>query len=352
MRKVAYFCEELSSYRVSIINRLAEKNPVTVFCNRVKESDLDIASFEVQKIGLRKIGPFYRYTGQNLYKLCCNYDVVIGLANLRFYQMMLYCLIPKPFKLALWGIGVTGSYTKKFGSWSIATILRVLVTRFADGLIFYSDRPISLHRRLGYKRSRMFIAHNTVDNLVDMNVESQRDSFLFVGTLYKAKGLEELIDSYERAMINKGGKLPKLTIIGGGELLEPLREYVSAKRIDESIILTGPIYDKQALQSFFDKAIFCVSPTQAGLSVLTSMSFGVPFVTCSGAFTGGEILNIKHDFNGLLLEEVSQLSKIFEDASENPLRFFEMGKNAFEYYREERHPDIMADALVRCVQEI
>lgn len=352
LKKVAYFCEELSSYRIGIINRLAKLHDVTVYCDRLKSADLNFIDFKVEKLVVTRVGPFLKYNVSGFYKLCRQYDVVIGLSNLRFYQIMLLCLIPKPFKLALWGIGVTGSYTKRFGSWTFATFIRLLITRFSDGLIFYSERPVNMYKKVGYEKSRMYIAHNTVDNLVDMNVNSLRDSFIFVGTLYKAKGLEELIALYRKALIEKGSTLPKLIIIGSGELFEPLKEYVKNHSLAESVFLVGPIYDQALLQQYFDKAIFCVSPMQAGLSVLTSMSYGVPFITCNNAITGGELLNIKNNFNGIVLNDLTQLAEIIKQADINPEKFLDMGKNAFDYYRNERHPDIMANAIIRCVEEM
>lgn len=351
-KKVAYFCEELSPYRISIIERLAKEHELTVYCQKYDISGLAGVSFSVVKVPIIKKGPFIKYEISDFYRLCSSFDVVIGLSNLRHYQMMLFCLLPKTFKLALWGIGVTGSYTKRFASWSLATCIRVLITRFSDALIFYSERPVAMYQKVGYKKSKMFVAHNTVDNIVEMNLSVKRDLFLFVGTLYKAKGLEELINVYQRASFEQGNSFPKLVIIGGGELLDTLSNLILTRGLSDRVELTGPIYEQQTLKNYFDRAIFCVSPTQAGLSVLTSMSYGVPFVTCNDAFTGGELLNIKSGYNGIIMNKVDDLIDIFHKGNKDREKFLEMGRNAFNHYRKSRHPDMMAREIIRCVEEI
>lgn len=351
-KKVAYFCQELSHYRIPILNLVSEHFELTVFYASYKEQDKYPILFKTEEVRLSKVGPFYRYEINRICDLFNQYDVVIGLLNLRFYQIMKLCFFRNNLKLALWGIGVTGSYTKKFGSWSLATNIRTFIARRADALIFYSDYPIAMFNKFGFREDRMYVAHNTVDNIVPVKFDSLRDTILFVGTLYRAKGLEVLMDNYLKSYKLIGESIPNLVVIGTGELLEELKGFVINNGLGSKVSFPGAIYESEGLISYFDRAIFTVSPSQAGLSVLTSMSYGVPFVTCKGAITGGEILNIIHNYNGCLLETPEDLVDIFKLASSKPEFFLEMGKNAFKYYREKRNPDIMASAIIKCIDEI
>lgn len=309
-------------------------------------------NFKIKLVKINKIGPFLKFNIKGFFDYCCNYDVVLGLSNIRFYQLMNLCLKRRPFKLALWGIGVTGSYTKQFGSWSLATKLRVQITKYADGLIFYSDAPISMYKKAGFSSNRMYVAHNTVDNIVPFNKESNRDSILFVGTLYRAKGLELLLEQYLESYKQIGDSIHKLVIVGDGDILSELKEFTVNNGLTEYVQFVGAIYDSAQLKTYFDRACFSVSLTQAGLSVLTSMSFGVPFVTRKDAITGGEILNIRNGFNGCLLDNNQDLITLINRASVDPNYFYTMGVNAYKYYREQRNPEIMANAIIKCIKEI
>lgn len=76
----------------------------------------------------------------------------------------------------------------------------------------------------------------------------------------------------------------------------------------------------------------CISPTQAGLSVLTSLGHGVPFVTRCDAITGGEINNIVHGYNGYLYSSSKELYEIILESKKNPKFMHKMGLQCFEYY--------------------
>ena len=97
----------------------------------------------------------------------------------------------------------------------------------------------------------------------------------------------------------------------------------------------GKITDIGVLSKFYFDAICSVSFGQAGLSVLQSLGFGVPFVTKKNAITGGEINNIINNYNGFLCEDsVESLSSKLVFLSNNIEHSMKMGENAFNYYSE------------------
>lgn len=350
--KVLYLCEVLSSYRIPILKRVASNIDLVVVCGEAQIERVDLLNFEVVRVNINNVGPFLRYDINNFEGFCSQFDVVIGLMNIRFYQLMKICIARRSFKLALWGIGTTGSYTKPFGSWSFATKLRTHLCKRADALIFYSEYPLQMFKSAGFNEEKMYVAHNTVDNVTDVDFEKPRDTVLFIGTLYRAKGLEALLQKYLESYETFGDKIPKLIIIGSGELREELEEFVILNELVGQVEFTGPIYDNDTLKKYFEKALFSVSPNQAGLSVLTSMSYGVPFVTCSDAITGGEILNITNGYNGIIMKDINELIDVFQKSTVNRDYFIKMGKCAFEYYRLNRNPDVMANAIIKCIEEI
>lgn len=351
MKKVVLFYVELSHYRIPILQRIAQRCDLTVVYGKGSASVHDL-NFKIVQVPVKKVGPFYFFDKDNFFDYLKRYDIVIGLMDLRLLQFMFLCFWRRTFKLVLWGIGVSASYNKKFNVNDVQSKLRTFVASRADALVFYSDVPLRRFLNSGFSADKLYVANNTIDNIVPLNLESQRDSIIFVGTLYRAKGLETLINIYSELIKHESSDIPKLLIVGAGELLEELKSDVQDKGLTDKVEFAGAVYDSNKLKSYFDRAIFTVSPNQAGLSVLTSMSYGVPFVTCKDAITGGEILNIKNGYNGFLLNNVDELADLIVSAGRNPETFLEMGKNAFNFYREERHPDMMANAIIKCIEEI
>jgi len=85
------------------------------------------------------------------------------------------------------------------------------------------------------------------------------------------------------------------------------------------------------ISKLFTKSLLCISPNQAGLSVLKSMGYGVPFVARENAITGGERLNIINNSNGILYNSQAELVDIISNSFLNKQEYIEMGRNAKEY---------------------
>ena len=171
---------------------------------------------------------------------------------------------------------------------------------------------------------------------------------MFIGTLYLEKGLQILLDAY-RAAYEENHDLFPLNIVGGGEQFEKVKEWVLINCLDKKIKLLGPIFDTDKKAEVFKESIACISPKQAGLSVLESMGYGVPFITSEDAITGGEAFNIIHEENGLRIKDLSQLKNILLDINNNPTKYFSMGIKAFEYYWENRTIEIMANGIISAI---
>ena len=62
------------------------------------------------------------------------------------------------------------------------------------------------------------------------------------------------------------------------------------------------VIDEGQLATLYANSIASVSFGQAGLAVLQSFANSVPLVTKNGAVSGGEIDNIEHGVNGLLIK--------------------------------------------------
>jgi len=292
------------------------------------------------------------FSKENLYSICVNYDVVISLADLHWFSHMLLGFIRnRKFKLICWGIGVSASYKHRFDENKKWDFLRYFFMKRADALIFYSSYPINKYIKHGFAEEKLFVAHNTIPVNHTIRNNLQKDCIIFIGTLYFEKGIFELLSAYKKAY-TQTGNIPTLIIIGDGVEFKNIVSWVKQNNLDHKIKLTGAIYDDEILEQYFQKAIACISPDQAGLSVLKSMGFGVTFITRYNSITGGERLNITNYETGILYRNKEELVSIICNMERNRDLYKSMGENSRKFYDNFRRPDQMVKGFLDAIEYV
>ncbi|ARN56289.1 glycosyltransferase family 4 protein [Sedimentisphaera salicampi] len=342
-KKVLIINQNIAEYRIPILNLLSEYYELTFLHTEPKKygTKLKFKEKVVANINL----PFFSFLKVNLHKYCNQFDVVISEANIRYLDRDMLIINPfRNYKWIGWGIGVSASYDKKFDQNNKFDCVRHFIFKKADANIFYSDYPVEKYISAGFSKESLFVANNTTEVFYDESVNYEKNSILFVGTLYKQKKIYELLKAYKEAAETVNDIMP-LNIIGGGEEFENIKSWISQNKLEDKVSLLGPIFDQKLLAKYFRSAYACISPGQAGLSVLTSMGYGAPFVTVKDAITGGEIFNIKNGENGILYNNHSELPDIIKNIAERPDLYVEMGLKAREHYVKSRTPEQMAGAI-------
>lgn len=351
-KRVLIVYNKVWSYRIKIFELLNDVYDLTV---THVDKDFHGEKFKFKTIYTPgyNIGPLFIHK-TNLKKIARNYDVVIGISNSRWISLMRLLFTKRAYKFILWGIGVSASYENKLDSKTTWDKVRFLFAKRADAILFYSSYPIQKYVGNGIDSAKLFVAHNTVaiNHHFDLSAtESSKTDFLFIGTLYPQKGIDLLLKVYTE--LNKSEDLPRLNIIGAGPMKESIQNLIRANHLEEKIVLHGAIYDQQVLTGFFSKSIVCISPSQAGLSVLMSMGYGVPFLTSVDAITGGEIFNIKNEENGLIYDgSENGLKKSIIWVIRNRERMLTMGRNAKMHYDSFRKPEDMANAIKGAIEYV
>ncbi|WP_162178391.1 glycosyltransferase [Pseudidiomarina atlantica] len=347
-KKLLIIYNKIWSYRLCIFNALSDEYELTVAVNDVNSLDREYG-FNVIYLPTRKIGPFEWHT-DNLSNFVKKFDCVIGLYDIRWLRLMLTSLISStPF--LFWGIGVTASYENKFDSKSRWDSVRIFFAKRSAGVLLYSDYPVRKHLNLGMSASKIWVCHNTTDvGQIMPALGVSRNSILFVGSLYRQKGILELLHSYYQAS-KRCEDLPVFEIVGDGDEFSKVKCFVEEKELGHKVILHGAIYDRSQLAHLFNRALVCISPNQAGLSVLSSMGMGVPFATQTDAFTGGEIFNIKHLENGIYIDKVScSIEEFFMWIQKHRSELLQMGRNAQEFYWKYRQPMMTVETIKEAVK--
>jgi len=344
---------KLFHYRIPIFNLLSQKYDLTVaYSYKASDEVLSQCHFKTIYLPINKYWKFVLHS-DNVNNICKKYDVVIAYGEPAWLSYSTLSMRRKrSYKLLFWGIGVPASYKRNFDQGNFFyTFVSDFFNKRADGLIFYTDYPIKKHLNRGFKKNRLFVANNTVevDKIIINN--NEKDSILFIGTLYLEKGLQVLLNEYlEAYKINNN--IPKLNIVGGGNEFENVKLWIERNNLQRKITLLGPIYDNKQKSEIFAKAYACFSPLQAGLSVLESFGYGVPFVTTKDAITGGEIFNIENMVNGIKLENVNTIKDVILDISNNPKKYLDMGEQAYNYYWNNRKPEDMALGIINAINSI
>lgn len=348
--KVLQVEPSIMQYRVPIFNIIAKN---VDFAVAYIDKDKSTSDCYFKKILLKtsKIGPV-TYLTKDSKSILNNYDVVITSPNLRFFDSVVLGLLSTKFKTIGWNIGIRASYTLNYNTERKHSILDdiygFLLFKF-DALIFYMHKSKEFWKNK--KMDKVFVAPNTTEVKKIEFIPEKKKDFLFVGTLYKDKGLDKLIYAYKE-MLDTTGANNVLNIVGDGSERDAMERLSKELGISSHVVFHGSIYDESKLALLFQKSLLCISPNQAGLSVPKSMGYGVPFVCRKDAITGGEIYHITNKLNGILYSKDKELTDILIDAISSPEKYITMGREAIKYYNNNATPEIMARAALNAINYV
>lgn len=349
--KVLILYNKLFHYRIDIFNELASYCDLEVLYtldDRYVESEI---RFSRRKLEYYKIGRFF-FHKENIHLIASRFDVVVIYGDISWLSFMsLLFRKNKSYKTILWTIGVSASYEKKLDQNRRWDKIRNFIYDKADALIFYSDYPVEKYIKNKFNPQKLFVANNSV-SVLELEINNLiKNSILFIGTLYKQKGVNDLLYYYKKAYQN-GYNLPVLKIVGDGPEKNNLEEWVINNNLSKNVLFLGAIHDPHIKKGLFSTSIVCLSPKQAGLSVLESMGYGVPYVTMYDSISGGEIFNIKHEYNGILLRQISDIYKVLVDLCIDKNKFIKMGENAYAHYKLKASSGLMVDSIMKAVKYV
>ena len=347
--KIIILYNKLFHYRIPVWNELAKMCDLTVAYSegdgRVPEG-MEVL-FRIVYLPAKDFKGFVLQK-TNIRKFCRQYDAVIAYGNIAWLK---YSTLPwfNKTPVIYHTIGVSASYGKGFDEHKEWDKIRNFFYSKADALAFYTDYPIAKYESMGIPREKMFVAPNTVA-VAPVKDKVKKDTLLVIGTLYKEKGIQTLLDVYKelRPVCN----LPLLNIIGRGPDYEAINQWIQDNGMQDLIVLRGAIYDIDEKAKYFAQALACISPKQAGLTVLESMGYGVPFISTKNAITGGELLNVHNGVDGVVMEDEAELTDVVRDIANKPDKYIAMGLKAKEFYDNNRTPKHMAQGFWDAIQYV
>jgi glycosyltransferase involved in cell wall biosynthesis len=153
--------------------------------------------------------------------------------------------------------------------------------------------------------------------------------YLFVGRLMKYKGLPIIIEAMN--ILSQKGMDFRMVFIGGGADEEEMKALVQSYGIENKVIFTGPIHDREKLRAWNTRADLFLFPSTYdtnGIVVREAAACGLASVLIKGSCAAE---GITHDRNGYLIEENPQsMAQLLEEISGDLGRIHQVGQNAMD----------------------
>lgn len=189
-----------------------------------------------------------------------------------------------------------------------------------------------------YKDIRIKIIYipQTINYLPEKTNDLKNKNIIFVGRLEQIKGLIDLIDIFNLAVL-KDRKL-KLTIVGDGTQKKELQDLIKKYNLTDNIKLTGYLSGNRLKKEYQKASLFVMTSYEEsfGLVLLEAMSYGVPCFAFDSSLGAKEIINNK---NGLLIKNrdkksmANEILSFFENNNKIKISKFAR-KTSEEYYTE------------------
>ncbi len=285
---------------------------------------------------VKKIGPLKFTNIKQLFeyvKRKCPDAIVISYmsTNLSMLKVVLYCIIKK-IPYATWRCGYNRpDYT------SSAAKLRQIIIGFVEKKaslnICYGSYYKNALVDKGIPHEKIIIAQNTinVEKILEENknhkkIFSVQTKILFVGALIKGKLLKSSIDAV-KMLIDEGFDVC-FDIVGGGEMLEELKQYSISLNLDGKINMVGPKYGEEVKNFFRNADVFLLAGT-GGLAVNQAMAYGLPIISTNADGTVCDLI----DGNGYYMDKFGDteiqyqcLGKFIALSNEEKVRMSEKSK--------------------------
>ncbi|MSR29185.1 MAG: glycosyltransferase [Phycisphaerales bacterium] len=186
--------------------------------------------------------------------------------------------------------------------------------------MFYGNNARRHAIDIGWAPERLYVVHNSLD--IDEQTRQRRGVsaerrdqlrrqmfghstapiVIFTGRIGRARRLDLLVEAAR--LLRLDGVALNLLLVGDGELRPDIER--RAREAGLTAHFTGACYDESLIAAYFAMATVAVLPAQAGLSVIHSLTYGVPVITHSDiASQGPEVEAIVPDRTGDLFERDS-----------------------------------------------
>lgn len=174
-------------------------------------------------------------------------------------------------------------------------------------------------------------------------------NIVYFGRMTRGKGVDLLIEAF--CQLIQTFPYAKLTLIGSGERLSFLQNWVQKLGLTKQIEFTGWLQNSELFSRLVDQDLFCLPSFSEGLpsSILEAMSIGLPVVATS---VGGIPEIIEHDVSGIIIppHDLNALTNILLELAEAPLRRMRLREEGFLRLKKVGAPEVVLNQLLNAYQ--
>lgn len=317
---------KLLHYRLELLNALATLDDVVIVHSGAparRETD----RFEEVLLPARTVGPFHLQEGVLALIEKRRPDAVIAMFDLRWVNTIRAMYrFDRRLAWIWWGLDQ--------GKCDLATRAKLFLARRPNPIVFYNEMTRAAFAADLRNKDRLFVANNTfhVSDRIESYRHPVKTRFINVGSLDARKQNDVTIRVLKQICDETGAEIC-YSLIGDGAERDRLKALAKELGMEDRVELLGEITDPAELTRYYAEAIASVSFGQAGLAVLQSMAFGVPFVTKRNAISGGEKNNIRDGVNGMFCDDdPADLERVLRQLLADPDGARNLGRAAYGHY--------------------
>ncbi len=248
-------------------------------------------------------------------------------------------------RTAVWG----HAWSRK-GPYKDGTMLRDWMCRIAGVVVAYTNRE-GMYFRERMPRLEVVVAPNSLYPQSKIkpaiSVDGCRD-VVYVGRLVADKNPRLLLEAFIQAV----GLLPsdvRLRFVGAGPELEPLRALAKIHGLLDRVDFLGHLGAYEDIHAVYANALVSVSPGYVGLSLIQSLSFGVPMVIATDEPHAPEIEAASEGANCLFFRsnDSSDLARVLLSVFQNSSDWLDRRKKIADVCAESYTIEKMASGLLK-----
>lgn len=170
-------------------------------------------------------------------------------------------------------------------------LMSKLYFKNATGILMYNSFFCKNMIKIGCKREKLHIIHNSLDSSLQSEIYSTlsptsifEDHFknnyptiIYIGRIQRVKKTEQILEAM--SILRARGINLNLVVVGGNVDDDVFENKKEEYKLNDNVWMYGPCYDERQNAELIYNSKVCVSPGNVGLTCMHVLSYGTPVIT-------------------------------------------------------------------------